>query len=415
LLKLLDRARMLLTNLATAAPTHVQSYNVLCPEGHRLRGDRTEGYQALRCPSCGEGLFILPRSPLPDPVAPAHAARTRRPREIAPAAVEEGPVRLTDPLPPPEVQDLESDGEIEWMDERGEAVAPDPPPVEVEPPVPEKRRATAPRPRGTATPSGRVRSPDHRGSPAQARERLSEWVRRRRNPLIFLGVVLIVLGTIGIRAWRSSRQDLPQVVENAREQGLRALDDGRFDAAHQLLSAGKRAVDALGGAVEGADEVRQGADEAAIYTSLVSEPLESILAEAAAFQDPAEWPSRFAAAYQGRSVLIGADVSAVPDGDGRGRYEINYRIFQNGGDGSRPPGNRFGRIDLTGFKLFEQEKPKVGDHVRFGARLASFQLDVESNEWLVRLEPDSGVKMTHERALEAVKVPTVVEPAEDQP
>ncbi len=428
LLNLLDRARMLLTNLATAAPTHVQTYNVLCPEGHRLRGERTEGYQALRCPTCGEGVFSLPRSCLPDPTPPSTSARTRRAAEIAPEAVEEGPVRLTDPLPSQEIPDLEPEGEIEWMDEEGAAAADDSPPAE--PPGPRPEPAPAPRPRGNAP--RRSDSPVSKPAPRREAaatlttepapppviERFSAWVRRRRNPLIFLGVFLIVAGTIGLRSWRSHRQELPRIAETALEQGLPALDEGRFDTAHQLLSAGARAVEALGGAVEGADAIRQGAREAAIYASRLSEPLEAILAEAGSQQEPAEWPSRFATVYKGRSIILRATVTAVPDADGKGGYDIDYRVFQ-AGEGIKP--DRFGRIDLTGFKLFEEAKPKVGDEVTFGARLDSFALDTggglpadtRSDQWLVGLEPGSGVFMRHPKALQALGWPDPEAPEEE--
>jgi hypothetical protein len=238
--------------------------------------------------------------------------------------------------------------------------------------------------------------------------------------LIFFGVVLIVAATIGLRSWRSHRQELPQIAKTALEQGLPALDDGRFDTAHQLLSAGARAVEALGGAVDGADKIRQGAREAAIYASRVSQPLEAILAEAGSQQDPAEWPSRFATLYKGHSVIIRAVVTAVPDADGKGGYDLDYRIFQ-AGEGIKP--ERFGRIDLRGLKLFEEEKPKVGDEVTFGARLASFTLDTGGggqsetrlDQWLVGLDPDSGVFLRHPKALQALGWPDPEVPTEDEP
>src|SRR4051812_9629840 len=77
LLNLRDRARTLLQGLTTSPPPTVQYYDVVCPEGHRLRGQRTAGYQALRCPTCGEGIFVLPRSPLPEPPLPSSDRRSR--------------------------------------------------------------------------------------------------------------------------------------------------------------------------------------------------------------------------------------------------------------------------------------------------------------------------------------------------
>ncbi len=61
--------------------------------------------------------------------------------------------------------------------------------------------------------------------------------------------------------------------------------------------------------------------------------------------------------------------------------------------------SREGRIDLEGFRLLEGQKFKKGDILRFGAKLGSIRL--ERNVWVISLEPDSGVFMTNEKALQA--------------
>ena len=43
----------------------------------------------------------------------------------------------------------------------------------------------------------------------------------------------------------------------------------------------------------------------------------------------------------------------------------------------------------------------------FGAKVSSFQFDLEKNRWVVDFEPDSGVTMTHEKALEALGWPSL--------
>src|SRR3954447_23687236 len=102
--------------LAGHSPKVPQLYQVACVAGHRLRGERTEGYQALRCPECGEGIFVLPRSPLPEPAAPP-AARSPRPTLPAtPAVRDDEPVALSDPPVLQHVVDDHADGEIEWIE-----------------------------------------------------------------------------------------------------------------------------------------------------------------------------------------------------------------------------------------------------------------------------------------------------------
>src|SRR5207248_1984237 len=173
LLKLSDRARAIFRGLSPSPPAKVQLYNVACPEGHRLRGERTVGYQALRCPACGEAVFVLPRSSLPEPPVPAPSSRARTSVTSGPLDLEPAPIAL-------------------------DVVA--------------------------------------------LRLRLADWARRRRNPLLFLAVGLLIVATAGIRQWRQHRQDLPRIAALGRVEGLAALDEGKFDKAYQLLSAARRAV-----------------------------------------------------------------------------------------------------------------------------------------------------------------------------
>jgi hypothetical protein len=346
-----------------------------------------------------------------------------------------------------EARGADAEMEIQWLesseadtspppgeDEIGEAEQPDSqekegptdrprPPVPTSPSHsrPRDRSGTGPAPqrpksRPAPTPSPSPVLADERTVVAAERPSLAEVARRHRNPLIFLAVGLLVLGTVSYRQWRSKREHLPGLVAIGRTEGLVALDEGRIDTAHQLLSKAKNAVEALHDQVEGADEVRQAAEQAEILANLTSERLEKILAEASKL-DPAEWPSRFATYYKGRAiVLIDATIDAVPGEGGSDRYDLDYRIFPDGpAVGGRAPSR--GRIDLTGVKLFERLKPKVGDKVRFGAVLASFRFDSASEEWQVGLEPESAVQMSRERPLQALGILRGSEPlsAEGRP
>jgi hypothetical protein len=446
-LNLRDRARTLLQGLTASPPSKAQTYNVACPEGHRLRGQRTVGYQALRCPTCGEGIFVLPRSPLPEPPVPASGPRDRS----APGALagqprpeaEPEPIVLTDPVVREDPPGDHVDGAVIWDDENETATPRTDQLDPVDAGLAEIAQADAQRRRGDArqVPSGRrpggkagkavpveartsttvpagsrqrVRQAGAGDSAtatapataAEVRERLMDWVRRRRNLLLFLGVVLLIAATVGFRQWRQYRQDLPRIAALGREEGLAALDEGEFDKAYQLLSRARHAVDALGGAVEGAAQIRQGAAEAEIFVSLVSDRLETIL-DAAGRTDPKEWERQFATLYKGRSIIVDARIIATPETSGQPRYELDYLVLP---DGEGKP-LRVARIDTTGFRLFELSGPKVGDQVTFGARLAGFSSDGQSQEWRIALEPQSGVYLTHTRALEALGWPSFAEPS----
>jgi hypothetical protein len=242
---------------------------------------------------------------------------------------------------------------------------------------------------------------------------MGDFVRAYRVPFLLLGVILVVAATVAIRSWRARRQDLPRIAELGRVEGLPALDDGKFDRAYQLLSEAKRAVIELGDEFQGASAIKQGADEAAIIKQLLPESLEELLDEAAQ-ADPKDWPKRFNALYKGRSAILDTFVTAVPDRLGEGRYVLEYQILPPGGDGGPP--RSVGRIDTTGFQLLDTIKPKVGDRLTIGVRLASFRFDAETEQWLAGLEPESGVIMTHMKALEALGWPSAADSTmEEQP
>ncbi len=480
-MKFLGRARKFLQDLGTESTSKTQYFNVTCASGHRVRGERTEGYQALRCPACGEGVFVLPRSPLPEPAAPAGATAARRPYGRARSRwPDQGPIELTDPTEGTvEVDDgAAGSGEdrIIWEDEAAEftpepggpassGVAPeDLAAAEIdaarrrEQPAPDgqgrRTRTRDARPAATRTgeqggrpsrPAGGRPARVERAAPEAAgrdRQRRGPAVgagpapgvievrpRTRRGPrlgLIFLGLALAVGAALGLRAWRQRTAQYPLIAERGRTEGIPALEAGDFDRAYQLLSAARTAVEALGGNIEGADEIRIAAEEAAIFVNLCPETLENMLAEAGRI-DPEAWESKFETHYKGQTYLFDSKLESTPatprDEGGTGRYDIAYRVFPPGeatrfGDGGLPRPERFARIDFTGFELFESTSLSKDDRVTFGARLRSIAYDAESKQWVVRLEPRSGVFIQHYEALRTLGWPdpdTVEPPREETP
>ena len=409
-LGLLGRAKSMMQGWAASPPSRSQSYSVTCVEGHRLQGQRTEGYQALRCPTCGEGIFVLPRSPLPEPQAPASTLRSRVAVAVE-AFPEDDPFVLTDP--PASVaanpDAAEPEAEIDWVDE----IPPGPEEAAtVEPPEPVVR-AAPPSPARPSRKPGRPAAESSPPSPAPKRERAEtpkpailvadrpsfrEWASRHRNALLVAAVLVLIVGTVTIRRRRLRLEELPRIAEIGRTEGLKKLDEGEFHAAKKLLGDAADAVEGLGGRYEGAESIRQGALEAAIFADLAPKGVDEIVEEAAT-SDPKEWPSRFATLYKGRSVILDPPVSGVPDPALPGSpYRVNYPIYF--GRGPRPDGK--GRIDLSGLRLFELAQPKVDEQKPFGARYASVELDLTSNEWVVTFGPESGVFITHPKALEVI-------------
>jgi hypothetical protein len=393
-LGLLGRAKSMMQGWSASAPSRPQSFSVACAEGHRLHGQRTEGYQALRCPTCGEGIFVLPRSPLPEPPVPASSTRSRVAAAVE-AFPEDEPLILTDPVPSggSMAEEDEPEAEIDWVDEA--PAAPEPPRPKVPPtPVAPARPARKP---GQPTPTIRPKSAEP-AILAPDRPTLGEWASRHRNALLVAGLVLLIFGTVAFRRHRQRLEDYPKVAELGLTEGLKKLDAGEFHAAKKLLSDASDAVDGLGGRFEGAETIRQGALEAAIFADLAPKGIDEILEEAAN-SEAKDWPKHFAAMYKGRSVILDPPVSDAPEPTRpSSRYQVNFPIYFGRG----PRGDSKGRIDLDGFRLFELSQPKVNEQKPFGARYASVELDLSSNEWVVTFEPDSGAYITHPKALEAI-------------
>jgi hypothetical protein len=460
-LKFLGRARRFFQDLASEPDTKVQYFNVTCAGGHRVRGERTLGYQALRCPACGEGVFVLPRSPLPEPIAPARPAAVPG-GGTGQRWVEEGPVELSEASRVSvELGADESSGgdaEIIWDD----------PPVETAaragadesgprarsgaggtgaPPVsrtPEEGATAANVPRtegrrrrkaqragepvvrpgdrareGESTPASRERQ--GRASqtavakardqdvlePALAGAEAKPKARRRSLHIwLFVLVPLLVVATLGWRYRQQRLRESPLIAERGVSEGIPALEAGDFDKANQVLSRAKAAVNALGGAVECADEIRSAADEAQIFVDLIPETPEDLLAVAGR-SDALAWETRFDTLYKGRSIFIDSWITFEPSQGSAEPYEILYRVLPPGEasnfrDGKNARPDRVCSIDLTGFQLFELARPSAGNRVIFGARLAAFKYDSAKDAWVIRLEPKSGVFITHTKALEAI-------------
>jgi hypothetical protein len=233
--------------------------------------------------------------------------------------------------------------------------------------------------------------------------------KRRIHLWLLVVVPLLVILTIAWRYHRNRMQEYPLIAKRGFDEGIPALDEGNFDKAYQLLSAARAAVNALGGAVENAAEIRIAADEAAIFIDLLSQTPEDLLAEAGR-TDPLTWATKFATLYKGRTIFVDTWITAEPEPNGSGAYALLYRILPPGEasnfrapEGARP--DRVGVIDLTGFQLFEPGKHHSGDRVIFGAHLAAFEYDGNQGTWVIRLEPKSGVFITHAKALEAIGYP----------
>jgi hypothetical protein len=194
--------------------------------------------------------------------------------------------------------------------------------------------------------------------------------------------MLFVAATIGFRLVQRRWEQLPQIAQTNRVEGLRALETGVFDVAKQKLVIAADALERLGD--RDAAEVRQAAREAAIFADLANQSLEEIVEGVATRSDGASW---FATSHKGRSVLLDARIDRTPEG----RRTLDYRVFA---------GSKRAWIDLEGLRLLEAEP--LGTPVTFGARLASVELE-PSGQWRITFQPDSGVRLSTQQGWDALQ------------
>lgn len=411
-------------------PGRPQYYSVVCPDGHRLRGLRTEGYQAVRCPTCGAGMFVLPSSPLPDPPAAPEGAARRTAKvgasvKRAAPALDEPPIQYVeaDALPEPD-----DHVEIVWLDQPGGPPRPltdhdIPDEYRQSPPTdgdeersdhsnrkPKKRAQAASPSAETAEPAPATRPQGRTRRPAETvptvppegaatlvvpKPPLLARIRRHGIATAVVGATVLVSATVAYRVWRNDLDRLPQVADTNFNRGKEALSRGEFDGAKQMLATAANAFERLGGKDERTPEAQQLAREAAIYADQSSKSPKEILDDAA-LTPPADWPRRFEIHYQGRSVIIASSIEDLPGaGVSDGGYKLALEVY--GGRGPTPA--RTASFDLSGFKLFESRQHAVGDPVIFGARLDA--LEYRDGEWKFRFQPNSGVLITDFDALKA--------------
>ena len=393
----LGKARKMMGQSGAKQPPKPQYFQVSCVEGHVIRGERTEGYQALRCPHCGDGVFVLPRSPLPMPPAPSSSRPKRRAAAESFEAHEERPIEFAD-APPQE--DLD---EIQWLEPEGDQAPPRARPRTASASAEPILEAVA------AEAEDAAHRPQPRVRPARPRQaanvvpvaasratpgRIAVPVRSRpRIPIgwLSLGVLILVTATIGYRLWRQRLQNLPHEAEVNRVEGIAALEKGQFDEARKMLGQSAAAYRTLGATDEAATTAIQLADEAAILATLDRDTLKEIVEEVARMGDP-DGIARFDSIHKGRSILIDSEVASTTGGV----VDLRYRILVGRG----PTPAKQGMLDLSGFTLFEgATMPKVGARALFGARLGSIRL--EGGLWKIAPDPESGVLMTNEKALQA--------------
>jgi hypothetical protein len=342
---LLDRARKALGGGPRELPA-AEPFQLLCACGQRVSGFRQEYRQFVRCPGCGECLFVLPVSPYPKP-APTES-----------------------PLEPVEM------------------------PLAERPPRRPRRRR---RPLGVRL---RIRGRRMRRGTKRA---LWSLVPPRRwfSPvrLIVMAILLAIAGTpwlaIHLRRWGGLTGDIAA----ARPVWEAALKRGDFAAAREELDRASSRLKRYGSGTRDEREIEHLADEVALLADLLQptalETRFDELIRKAGSMPPQQWRHYFLTA--GNPSLV-FDVYLIPNSDETGQvaYQTETNLFIGAAC----------RLDCKGLKLFERLAPAQPTRVLFGARIEAVEpLPGAADEWLIRLAPDSGVLLTSADCLEQLGWP----------
>ena len=275
-----------------------------------------------------------------------------------------------------------------------------------------RREASQPR-KKPACPPGRQTAAGGQNSKARRRRENRSRGRSRKPRPLTLVLILVPLLVVTAFAWRyhrSLRKEYPLIAEKGRLEGIPALDEGDFDQGLPALVGREIGRRVARRCRRGAEEIRTAADEAAIFVDRCPRLLEDMLDEAGR-TDKATWESKFDTLYKGRAIVIDSIIKDEPASGANSRYYLlEYVILPPGGatnftEGKDARPDKFGLIDLEGFGLFELAPPRKGEHVTFGAQLATFKFDTTNSVWWIGLEPKSGVFITHTRALESLGFP----------
>jgi hypothetical protein len=171
------------------------------------------------------------------------------------------------------------------------------------------------------------------------------------------------------------------------EEGETALVQGQFQLAAERFqqAVGKMETAPSATPIRQVRQFRGLVRQAQLLDELLSEPLADIVHQATV--DEKQWPVQFARRYRGKSVVFDADVRR----DVAGQYRLGYHVQV----GDQPV-----RIELGDLRMMEPLPLQRPTRLLFGARLKSVAREA-GGLWVVRFEPDSGVLLTDQRAVEA--------------
>jgi hypothetical protein len=225
-------------------------------------------------------------------------------------------------------------------------------------------------------------------------------IARNRNPwrlpffaagLTLIVVVLILAAFLSYYLHPSNPTSKPKTLGQHLEAGRDALAKGKFLRAATELEAAQAIRAKHPELLSPAErrELTQLHRQANLLAGLLSESLEEILLHAAELVPPddQEWQRLFGERYRGKALIFETEVQRVA----AGHYQVGYAVWVRG---------RRAQLDLGDLQMFRALPLQESQRLLFGVRLADIRLEAEGI-WVVRVEPSSGVLLTHLEAAAA--------------
>lgn len=318
-----------------------EPFEIRCSNGHSVRGLRQVEHQEVRCSRCGEWLFVLPVDVYPRPKSKGKESKRRVAKSAAQPKSKSSRALAADEQMRPAIRTR--------FKERARSLA--------------------------KTGVERLRHP-------LGRRRLFTRFR-----LVLLSIVTIVAAT-GYFVYQSGvKEEAELTLQNALEQGERALRNRDFEAAAHELRLACDALDVLGRDDAEARRVRQASREATAASRLCRKTLFEIVSEAQAESatDPKSWETKFDALYENAWIVMETTATAADKQTGRS-VQIEYPLAV----GDRPV-----VLDADVPVIERLSLGKQPRHVVFAAQLEACSF-VETPEphWLITLRKETAFLWT---------------------
>ena len=348
---LLDRARKMFGGGAEEPPP-AEPFELACACGQRLNGARSDHRQFLRCPGCGQLLFVMPESCYPVPSLP-------------PGVVPRWP-------------DAEADAADERTDAKAKAVV-----VEERPPGP---------PVGARLREGLKRAGADTAAGLRSLKPPARWFSPVR--LLLFGVVAAIAGTAVVTVYLGRRSGLAQELAAARDASLAAVNKGDFKEARRRLDRAVKSLERYGAGDRAYADFEQFAREVAIFAELMEPTLETLI------DDVRSMTAERAATHVRESLrsptlILEAGVRTAP-GVEPGSPQLDAKLLV---------GTELARVETADLTIFRRLPEEMPSRVLFGARVRTIERGQADVGWVIRLEPDSGVWITSTTCLEKIGWP----------